>query len=123
MQFNSRKFATVRKRNKITQVEVAKKIGCSQSTIQSWESGRVIPNRIDVSIIAEAVECTVADLIDDYMPLPPSSKYTALVDDPMLPMLLDAWLLAGVVEKAQIIEYSRSLTKKEKTRKDSKSSA
>lgn len=123
MQFSSRKFATVRKKSKITQVEVAKKIGCSQSTIQSWESGKAKPNRIDVGMIAEAVGCKVADLIDDYLPLPPSSKYTALVDDPMLPMVLDSWLLAGVVEKAQIIEYARTITKMAKGKNDSKSSA
>ena len=109
MQFNSRKFATIRKRNKITQVEVAQKIGCTQSTVQSWESGKISPKRIDLGVIADALGCAVANLIDDYMPLPPASRYAALADDHMLPMLLDYWLQVDVVERAQIITYARSI--------------
>lgn len=114
MQFNSRKFATIRKRNKITQVEVAGKIGCTQSTVQSWESGKVSPKRIDLGVIADALGCSVANLIDDYLPLPAASRYATLADDHMLPMLLDYWLQVDVVERAQIIKYARSIANQEK---------
>lgn len=114
MEFNGRKLAEIRRRNKITQVEAAKRIGCTQAAVQSWESGKYKPTRLNIEIIADAIGCDVAELIDDFIPLPPTSKYAHLANNHMMPILLDAWIQLDVVECAQVIKYAQNLAKKKK---------
>lgn len=114
MQFNPRKFADIRKKNKVTQVDAARKIGCTQAAVQAWETGKYKPNRLNMKVLADAIGCEVADLIDDYTPLPPVSKYAALIDHPLLPMLLDSWMELDIVECAQVIKYTQNLAKAKK---------
>lgn len=109
MKFNGKKLAEIRKAKNMTQEELAKKLSRSQANIQAWENERYLPKRININLIAEALGCYVSDLIDDYMPLPPKSKYAEMADDPLLPALLDSWLAQSLATKANTIELLQIL--------------
>lgn len=52
-----------RKVAKLTQVQLAEKMGCSQQEIQRWEAGKVSPTTKTLKKIAEALGCSPGDLI------------------------------------------------------------
>lgn len=47
---------------KMTQVDLAKKMGVSQSTIVAWESGRACPGAQRLPALAAALGVTVSEL-------------------------------------------------------------
>ena len=49
----------IRKRRRLTQVEVAKRVGISQQTYQAWESGKHGPRWQHAQKLAEALDCRV----------------------------------------------------------------
>lgn len=53
----------LRKALNLTQNELAKKIGVTQSAIAAWESGKANPKLSKLNKIAEALNCSAKDLI------------------------------------------------------------
>ncbi|MGL4453775.1 MAG: helix-turn-helix transcriptional regulator [Sarcina sp.] len=60
MKFN---LKTLREINKLTQKELAEKIGVSRKTIIRYENKQTIPNIIEASKLALALEVSLDDLI------------------------------------------------------------
>ena len=50
--------------NDMKQEELANKIGVSQKTISSWETGRSEPTMREVTKLCKTLDCTVEDLTD-----------------------------------------------------------
>lgn len=51
-----------RKNARITQADLARMIGVSQSTVAGWENGSMYPSADKLPAIAEALKCSVDDL-------------------------------------------------------------
>lgn len=58
------KLKTIRTNQGINQVDLAKKIGVSQKTISSWETGRTEPTMKDISSLCHELDCSVEELTD-----------------------------------------------------------
>ena len=112
MKFNARKFTEIRLRKKVAQKEIAQKIGCAQSTVLAWESGKSIPNKSYISMVASALGCRLEELLDDSSPVLQKSKRAMLAEDPLFPELLDSWLMLDIAKQAQLVEYAGELAKK-----------
>lgn len=54
-----------RKRQGLTQEELAKKMGVSQVAVSKWESGVTRPNTSLLVKLAEVLECTVDELLKE----------------------------------------------------------
>lgn len=55
--------ATYRKARHMTQAELAAIIGVKRSTLAMWETGKVMPPTKYLLAIAEALDCTVDELL------------------------------------------------------------
>jgi transcriptional regulator with XRE-family HTH domain len=53
---------TVRKELKMTQQQLADKLGIDRSLLSFYENGRAIPNYSMIERMAKALNCTVGDL-------------------------------------------------------------
>lgn len=53
----------MRERCGITQTELARRLGIRQNTITQWESGRRSPRVSEIARLADAVECTLDELL------------------------------------------------------------
>ena len=53
---------TMRSQSGLTQGELAKKIGVSQKTLSSWETGRTDPSIEETIRICNALDCTIESL-------------------------------------------------------------
>lgn len=53
----------MRERCGITQTELARRLGIRQNTITQWESGRRSPRVSEITRLADAVECTLDELL------------------------------------------------------------
>ncbi len=53
----------LREKNKITQVQLAEKIGVSDKTVSKWETGKGYPDITLLEPIADALRVSVAELI------------------------------------------------------------
>ena len=53
----------IRKEKKITQVKLAEMIDCSQNEICRWETGKWYPSIPTAVKLADALECTVDELV------------------------------------------------------------
>ena len=51
-----------RKREGLTQAELAEKVFVSQAAVSNWEEGKYPPRRRLLPLIAEALNCTVEEL-------------------------------------------------------------
>lgn len=58
----------IRKSVKMTQNELAKKVGVTQSAIAAWETGKANPQFSRLEKIAQALNCEVKDLIETENP-------------------------------------------------------
>ena len=63
---------TIRTQAELTQGELAEKVGASQKTISSWETGRTEPTMGDVLKLCDALGCTMDKL---------TGKKTYSIDD------------------------------------------
>ena len=53
----------LREKNKITQVQLAEKLGVSDKTVSKWETGKGYPDITLLEPIADALRASVAELI------------------------------------------------------------
>ena len=53
----------LREKNKITQVQLAEKLGVSDKTVSKWETGKGYPDIMLLEPIADALRVSVAELI------------------------------------------------------------
>lgn len=51
-----------RKKNCITQSELAQILGVSQANISQWEKGEALPRADKLPVIAQALHCTIDEL-------------------------------------------------------------
>lgn len=56
-------FKRIRKEKGLTQVQLAEKLDCSQNEICRWETGTRTPAINNLVKIADALECTVDELV------------------------------------------------------------
>lgn len=57
-------IAQKRKAHNLTQEQLAEKLGVSNKTISKWETGRCMPDYSIVKQLCEALEITIAELMD-----------------------------------------------------------
>lgn len=57
-------IAQKRKEHNLTQEQLAEKLGVSNKTISKWETGKCMPDYSVVRQLCEALELTIAELID-----------------------------------------------------------
>jgi transcriptional regulator with XRE-family HTH domain len=55
-------FERLRKRAKMTQVELAEALGVTQSNISQWENGMAFPSAGKLPMIAKILGCTIDEL-------------------------------------------------------------
>lgn len=70
----------LRKINKLTQEEVADKIGVSRQALAKWENGETLPDIEKSSQLAELYHVSLDDLVhysskETGLPIPPKGKY------------------------------------------------
>ena len=64
-QQNIGQFISYRRKEKnLTQAQLAEKLGVSNKTISKWETGKCMPDYSVVNRLCEALEITVAELMD-----------------------------------------------------------
>jgi len=57
-------LAALRRRRFMTQTDLAKKVGVSMKTVQSWESGRSLPRLRHIPRLAEALGVPADELLE-----------------------------------------------------------
>lgn len=58
------KIKAIRKKTGMTQVELADALCVGQSTIATWETNRAMPRADKLKPLAQALGCTVDELLD-----------------------------------------------------------
>lgn len=56
---------TLRTKQGITQVELAKTLSVKQSTLSDWENHKTAPKAERLPAVAKALNCTIDELYDD----------------------------------------------------------
>ena len=54
-----------RRLQKMTQADLADKVGVSSKTLQNWELGKYIPKLEDINTVAEVLNIPISELLDD----------------------------------------------------------
>ncbi len=71
------RIALLRERAGLTQLELSRIVGVTESTIQNWESGRTGTDHIERIIkFCKALNCQVEELIEDIEDFPPIETVT-----------------------------------------------
>lgn len=60
-----KRIETLRKSKKISQEDLAEKVGVSRQTVYKWESGTSVPNYANMQALARALETTVSFFTDE----------------------------------------------------------
>ena len=60
-----KKIAELRKKNNLSQEELAEKVGVSRQTISKWEIGDTTPDINQVKIISKIFNISIAELVDN----------------------------------------------------------
>ncbi|MBE6876358.1 MAG: helix-turn-helix domain-containing protein [Ruminococcus sp.] len=71
---------TLRKLKKLSQEELAEKVGVSRQTLSKWETGESLPDIEKAKILADFLEVSLDDLLSynnqkQGLPIPPKGKY------------------------------------------------
>lgn len=59
-----KKIKELRTKLRISQVELAEKIGVKQSTVAMWECGASVPRIDKLPLLAKVLECEIADFFE-----------------------------------------------------------
>ena len=54
-----------RRLQKMTQADLADKVGVSSKTLQNWELGKYIPKLEDINTVAQVLNIPISELLDD----------------------------------------------------------
>ena len=60
---HTNKLASMRMARALTQAQLADRIGCRQQHISRWERGERTPGAKSLRALAEALECTIDEII------------------------------------------------------------
>ena len=58
-------FKEQRKKAGLTQMEVAKQLGVTDSAVNQWETGKTTPNTKRLSELARLYNCTIDELLKE----------------------------------------------------------
>ena len=73
-------LVALRKLNKLTQEELAEKVGVSRQSLSKWETGETVPDVEKSAVIAEAFGVSLDELVNyspqaQGLPFPPKGKH------------------------------------------------
>lgn len=76
----SENLLTLRKRNRLTQEEVADRVGVSRQALAKWENGETLPDIEKCRLLAELYDVSLDELVDysqkqEGLPIPPKGKH------------------------------------------------
>lgn len=76
----SKNLLTLRKLNKLSQEEIAERIGVSRQAVAKWENGETSPDIYNCKALAELYDVSLDDLVNfstenTGLPVPPKGKY------------------------------------------------
>ena len=60
-------FAELRKEKRLTQVELAKKLGLAQATIAMWETGGAVPTIATAKRVAAVLGCELCEVVNCFV--------------------------------------------------------
>ena len=63
MQAVNKKIVRLRKKAKLSQIQLAKAVGVSRCAVSAWEIGRATPKARWIKPLAKALQCQISDLI------------------------------------------------------------
>ena len=63
MDFRNNRIKELRLEKGLSQRELSKQTGIKQANISRWEAGNVVPNVIDVWVLANFFDCTIDYLV------------------------------------------------------------
>ncbi|MDZ8185255.1 MAG: helix-turn-helix transcriptional regulator [Nostoc sp. ChiSLP02] len=76
------RIALLREKAGLTQLELSRLVGVTESTIQNWESGRTGTDRIEIIIrFCKALNCQVEELIEFVSECPEESTAPNSLDE------------------------------------------
>ncbi len=102
------RIALLREKAGLTQLELSRLVGVTESTIQNWESGRTGTDHIDRVIrFCKALNCRVEDLIEYLDEQPQESK-------PKPSSLSDIHNLLGTEEPSQTSNLQQEVVEEQK---------
>jgi len=61
----SDKLASLRKRNNLSQEQLAEKLDVSRQAVSKWESGDSYPDMAKILQLCKVLDCTLPDIMDD----------------------------------------------------------
>ena len=91
----------------ITQLELAKMLGCSNTTVSMWTQGEATPRMDKIDKMCELFHCTRQDLISE---APKSQE--SIEDDQIRAMFLKRFDQLATNEKLRLINFMEALIKK-----------
>lgn len=59
------KLKELRQAKKLTQIEIAKELGVSHTTVSMWETGAALPRAGKLIKLADILDCTVDELLKE----------------------------------------------------------
>lgn len=125
------KIKEVRKRQGLTQRELAEKMGTTQQNLAQYESGKRYPKLVTIEKIASALKVPLNTLLDgNWQPYTKEitdsldtvteaiEQVTALGDDMMQDKIIENFNKVSPEGKQKIFEYSQDISENPKYRKD-----
>jgi PAS domain S-box-containing protein len=107
MIFYNKKLRQLRKENKYSMEEFARKINCSRSSLSDWELARKIPKEIQVRMLAYALEVPVSEISD---------LKDAIISKNKISPLFKAWMNFADLDEREWFEYFETELEKVKRR-------
>ncbi len=77
----SQNLLTLRRRNRLSQEDVAERVGVSRQAVAKWEAGETVPDLTNCVALAQMYDVTLDDLVNyrseehEGLDIPPSGKY------------------------------------------------
>ncbi len=77
----SQNLLTLRRRNRLSQEDVAERVGVSRQAVAKWEAGETVPDLANCIALAQMYNVTLDDLVNyrseehEGLNIPPSGKY------------------------------------------------